>query len=694
MLLDVSQVTPSQSRAQSSTAAVLRPGESLTVTVKQVSQQNLSSGVFRLQVEANQQMLELSTKQPIATGSQITLSRDQAGQYSIQVNGQASSAAQTGTPSAQNAPQNTQQSTQPNTSNAQTNAASSAGAPQTVQNSLPDAGRTLTVPAKWVSPQASTTPNGQATNVPLQTGSSAPSSPTTPPSQALLSAQAAGQLIPEGQSIKAQVVQQIAQATPQAATSSAPAPTASSSTVSAPVTSTQPQGTPSAPPTPAQATSGSLVNTAQTTTPTITPTTTPTPTQTPTSQATAPQGTGVQSTAASTTTNPTQPIKVPSATTTSQPNAAQSPVQQGASTPTLLNNKAIHAYGGQSNAPTNASSTTTATQANGTLLTVQLQNQRAQLVTPVPLPTLTEVTLKQDNGQLSVQFTANNTLAATRSESPNALQATPPLTQPQQAAVDQALKQALPLQQPLADNLQTLSQLTGQSGSQSNVDKALQSLLNAFGVTPGGQGSEANIRNNVQMGGMFTEARLAQQLPVQGDMKQFLGQLQTLSESLPANQQAMLQKAIDSMSARITQQQIAHVQHRQDRVDTGERFFQLDLPVRFQEAFENVEMRIQQREAQNETGEWSTLWRVRLHFDLGQEGQMDADISLNQQAHSLQALFACSSDHTAQTVRARLTGFDQQLKILGFEETQLTCRQGNLARQTQTINKQLIDVKT
>jgi hypothetical protein len=156
----------------------------------------------------------------------------------------------------------------------------------------------------------------------------------------------------------------------------------------------------------------------------------------------------------------------------------------------------------------------------------------------------------------------------------------------------------------------------------------------------------------------------------------------------------MLQKAIDSMSARITQQQIAHVQHRQDRVDTGERFFQLDLPVRFQEAFENVEMRIQQREAQNETGEWSTLWRVRLHFDLGQEGQMDADISLNQQAHTLQALFACSSDHTAQTVRSRLTGFDQQLKTLGFEETQLTCRQGNLARQTQAINKQLIDVKT
>jgi hypothetical protein len=684
MLLDVSQVTPSQSRAQSSAAAVLRPGESLTATVKQVSQQNLSSGVFRLQVEANQQMLELSTKQPIATGSQITLSRDQAGQYSIQVNGQASSAAQTGTPSAQNAPQNTQQSTQPNTSNAQTNAASSAGAPQTVQNSLPDAGRTLTVPAKWVSPQASTTPNRQATNIPLQTGSSAP---TSPPSQALLSAQAAGQLIPEGQSIKAQVVQQIAQATlqapqtPQAATSSAPAPTASSNTASAPVTSTPPQGTPSAPPTPAQATSGSLVNAAQTTTLNLPPT----------SQATAPQQAVVQTLAVP---SSTQPIKAPSATTPSQTNAAQSPVQQGASTPPLLNNKAIHAYGGQSNAPTNASSTTTATQVNGTLLTVQVQNQRAQLVTPVPLPTLTEVTLKQDNGQLSVQFTANNTLAAKLSESPNTLQATPPLTQPQQAAVDQALKQALPLQQPLADNLQTLSQLTGQNGSQSNVDKALQSLLNAFGVTPGGQGSEANIRNNVQMGGMFTEARLAQQLPVQGDMKQFLGQLQTLSESLPANQQAMLQKAIDSMSARITQQQIAHVQHRQDRVDTGERFFQLDLPVRFQEAFENVEMRIQQREAQNETGEWSTLWRVRLHFDLGQEGQMDADISLNQQAHTLQALFACSSDHTAQTVRSRLTGFDQQLKTLGFEETQLTCRQGNLARQTQAINKQLIDVKT
>ena len=635
-IVNLQSLTNLDSSGQSTKSGItLNAGESLQGTVKQVSQDQLNPKVFRVKVEADSRLMELQTRQPIAQGSQVTIARDTNGNLTVNIQNQTPNNNQT-------AAANTQAQTQTNTA----------------------------------------TINLRAPAVPL---------PTTGQTQTTLSQQL-NQLIPIGTTVTANVTQQsvltTVPASPLAATTTLATSTTNMSapppaTVSVP-NSIQPTvaRAPAAPLIPATAQpAGTNAAAAHVATPTA-------------NQAAAPQ---VTPQAIAPATPPTQPISATNTTTTSADLARPTlnSVSTGASHSTTSSTSLTQSAQPTQTAPITHTSNSTLGAASthtpaGQLLTVSVKGQTLQLQTPVNLPPLKEVTIERPaSQQLQLSWTTNQQAPTVKPPVVDNIRLSPN----QQQTVNQILRESLPVQRPLAEGLQQLSNAQASSNN-AGVDKAVQAILQLFSVTPGSQDAEQSIRQNVQLGGLFTENRLANQQPVNQDMKQFLGKLDALADQLPAAQREAVKGAVDSMMSRITQQQITQVQHRQDRTDTTERFYQLDLPVHFQEALDNVEMRIQQRDSQNEHGQWDTLWRIRLHFELGKDGMIDADISLNESTQAISALFACSENNTAHRVRGQLDEFSQRLSQLGFESSSLTCRQGNIAAQKSPIQKQLIDVKT
>ena len=215
-----------------------------------------------------------------------------------------------------------------------------------------------------------------------------------------------------------------------------------------------------------------------------------------------------------------------------------------------------------------------------------------------------------------------------------------------------------------------------------------------FGVRPGAAEARQAIKQNVSYGGLFTENKLANNQPPPKDIKQFLGKMQALAEQLPDSQKQIIQTTIGKMLARITSNQLHSLQHRQEKLETNERFFQLDLPVQNQNALENVELRISQRSQKNNRDEAETIWKVRLHFDLEEVGSIDAELSLNQERNELSASFICANNETAMFVRNQLDSFKTQLTALGLSVPALACKQGVQRPQQSPIQKQLIDIKT
>ena len=323
------------------------------------------------------------------------------------------------------------------------------------------------------------------------------------------------------------------------------------------------------------------------------------------------------------------------------------------------------------------------------LLTLNIQNQQVQVKAPANLPPLTNVHLGrglQDN--FSVRWSQEVQLTTS--------QAHTALNTEQKLAIENSLRTTIPRQVPIAEGVNQLltgAQQANIGSTTANVDKVVQSLLQLFGVQPGSSDAPQVIKQNIQLGGLFTESRLAQGQTPTNDMKQFLGKLDALSEHLPQGQKILVRDAVDKMMARITTQQLTQVQHKQDRVDNNERFIQLDLPVKYQDGVDNVELRINQRHQKSKRGEMETIWTVRLHFDLDSADTIDSDISLNEAQNTLSASFSCSKSDTLARLRDKLDQFETQVADLGLTISSLACREGSLKAHT-PLQKQLIDVKT
>jgi hypothetical protein len=324
------------------------------------------------------------------------------------------------------------------------------------------------------------------------------------------------------------------------------------------------------------------------------------------------------------------------------------------------------------------------------ILTVSAKGATITLQTSANLPPLQQIQISRNHtDQISISW-------AQPIPTDKGGAAAPQLTPQQAISLQNSLREQLPQQISLGSGIQQLlnSSQVSNSSAAGQIDKVVQSLMQLFGVRPGAADSQQAIKQNIHYGGLFTENKLAKNQSSPKDMKQFLGKLQALAEQLPDSQKQLIQTTVDKILARVTTNQLSSLQSRQERIESNERFFQLDLPIRNQDALDNVELRISHRSQPNSRQELETIWKVRLHFDLDTSRSIDAELSLNQEQSELTASFTCSHHDTVTSIKNQLNDFREQLNTLGLNVPTLICKQGKPQPQKTPIQKQLIDIKT
>lgn len=420
---------------------------------------------------------------------------------------------------------------------------------------------------------------------------------------------------------------------------------------------------------------------------------------------TAPSAPLTNTTASAQGSTPTAPSTQSSATPSSVTNTASPQVNTNTSSQTQPQNVAQYTPPPQpasainqpvTNAPQNAQLSALSTPT--AILKVAVAGREISLQAPANLPPLNNVQITRTQGvQANIQWQQPSQVT-TPSVAPNAINLSPK----QVVLVEQSLRQALPQQIPIAEGINQLVAQTAQiantpAGVATQVDKVALSIMQMFGVKPGANNSSDTIKRNIQHGGLFTEGKLISQPgPQQGDMKNFLSQLSKLADQLPSEQREMLQNTADRMLARVTTNQLTHVQQQHVKADiSNERSFQIDIPVQHNEKLDNVEIEIKQRKHQNEEGDFVSIWSVRMHFDLEERGEVDAEVALNPTDNSISTTFLCSKHSTVQEIEYRMKGFRSQLHNQGFDVQTLHCTQGSqTASANNPISKRIIDIRT
>ncbi|WP_372740420.1 flagellar hook-length control protein FliK [Neptunomonas sp.] len=651
-----------------SSEKLIPAGGTLQATVKQVSQDQLSPNVFRLKLEANSVLMELKVQQPIAQGSQVTLARSTDGQLSVTIN--ATNSGKTGISGGADKPQNSQ------TYQTTATPVIRSGDDSSRLNRLIPTGHSISAQVVTQTP-GQTTPTLQSqshtltpqTNGPQQTSTQPQttlSQQAQPPLSANTPLQTSAPQIPPNQTMPGPTVpaQTPAQAsvTPQALAATSQTTSAAPTTPTPPATAANTQATPAASQTPPS--------------PPISQ-----PAQTPQTASQTPQApSGTQAT--SVTRAAVVTASVNTSVTTTAPTQAPLTNQTSLATPTTPTAPTTQAQ-------PQPAATKYNTDPAVNIMTLKITGETITLKTSANLPPLQQVQISRStNDQLLIRWSQPISSAPTTS----ALT----LTSSQTQTVENSMRELLPQQITLTSGVQQILNSTQAStaGAAGQIDKVVQSLMLLFGVQPGAAEAQQAIKQNIGYGGLFTENKLANQQPPAKDMKQFLGKMQALAGQLPDAQKQVIQTTIEKMLARITSNQLHSLQHRQERVETNERFFQLDLPVQNQNSLENVELRISQRSQKNSRDEPETIWKVRLHFDLEESGSIDAELSLNQEQNEISAAFTCANNDTATFVRSQLESFRTQLTALGLTVPALACRQGEQGPQLSPIQKQLIDIKT
>lgn len=262
--------------------------------------------------------------------------------------------------------------------------------------------------------------------------------------------------------------------------------------------------------------------------------------------------------------------------------------------------------------------------------------------------------------------------------------------------ISKALRYTLPAQQPVADSLVKLQQLNTNIGAEkSPINNILSSLINLFGVKAAPGEGQTGIQQNLINGGLFTERNLAipgSQIPA-GEIKKQLSQLLQQADKLPEQPRQQLHELVKGMLSRVTSNQLESIQNTRISSDGGiERFFALDLPVRNGEQLDNVELKISEHRSQLSKNEWQQLWRVRLHFDLQEQGSIDAELILEEE-HQITAHFWCSNSQTAGKLNEKLPDFNRELYRQGYSITGIHCSEGVAPKALNRV-EQLIDVTT
>lgn len=650
-------------------ARALPAGRESSGTVVQVTQSQTQPGQFTVQLQLGNRLLELVIPRPLPQGSQVLLSRDTEGSIQLRL-------------PVNNAPQSSADTIRLQNAPAQARADSEALLLRIGLNSTQQAANLPTnqsqrgvILAQTGQPPA---PATAASTTPANTGS-------TPAANTAGSATPTA--TPATSGMPATVASGTAATPSQSSATTAPATTAPAST---PAPSSAPSATTAATTAPATTMAAITTNPANTVaasttnaSPAVTPATVATTTTAATAVPVSPTPVSIAVAAAVSALPTSVPAQAPTQTPTQAPPPAPLPATAAAAV--------------SSTTASVASPTPSATQAfantdagarpQGFPVRVLVAGQVLDLVSPRPVQAGQQVDVtRTEQGMIRIQFLPT---------------ATPIAQQPAvQAVMQQALREVLPVQLPLADGLNQLMQISERPGARqhSALNQLIQSMLSLFSVKPGAADADKAIARNLQQGGLLSEAglsRASSQQPPAPDLKQQLGQLLRLADTLPAQAREQLNQLVNALLARSTAQQISSLQRWRDLPDGGqERHYRLDLPIQQQQGFDNAELRITEHRRRNEQGEFVTVWSVRLHFELDSEGAVDAELSL-QERYQLQASFWVEKVSTLERLRERLQPFETELKAKGFDVAPLNARLGKLANPEITpLSKRLVDVHT
>ena len=717
-------------------------GRELSAVVRQVSNNESGAGTFRIQVEANNRLLELLTRAPLNSGDKITLSRSPAGELQLLLSTPTSARADsTATATAtvrtllmqipaaqaeqlqqlqQQLPLNTPRTARVISSMAATTQATAPPAPSTSsQTQSPSSNAPSSNTSS--SPRIPAGPTGNAAGaVSVSTSPPTNSAPTpqVQPSPLPASAQRATDTAPADNRpvttpSRPSDSRQAPAADPVATRPSIPSSQPSTSaTARVQVYSAQLQqinqlsaSTAAAQPTPAPDNSATSDARARST---ITPATVPAP---ETKATTAPTATANM--AETNTRTDARPSATPMATASPTPVArtpqpATSATQLPAERPSIQAHAQTQASPVRNDTPSSpprsldgatrfSHTGNTLLQALGQqqarppiqhLVQLQLANQQIELASPRPLQTGQQVLLtRTSQQQVQLQPILPNTLDEH--------------TPAQKSAMQDALREALPRQIPFGDALNQLVQLSQSPAgrSQGAIGQLVQSMLSLFSVTPDSSDADQAVKRNLQQGGLLTESRLAQaggnDKPAP-DLKQQLGQLMKAAEQLPPEARQQMQRLVDALQARSTSQQVSSLQAWKELPDGGqERVFRLDLPIRQAERHDTAELTISEhRQPRKDSDEVTTFWSVALHFDLPDQGSVDARLSLHEEWR-LQLQFWAESPATVQQIERQLDTFSTTLHDKGFLVDRLQARQGRPSQPQMTdIQRRLVDVHT
>lgn len=625
------QSTSSSSDSAQNVNRLFPVGQNVSATVVAVSRDQIQPEVFKLKLEVNNRLIQMGVFQALPVGQKINVNRQSDGQIQITPQpAQTSNAANTQASNTQNQPQQAQQSTN----------GTAARPDPGIQLKLAQSVDTLKLPAdtRVTAAVISSRPVYPPSTPSAQPVQANAASTTATPQQAAITPQQA--ITTSGQPNNTSPgVQQATASTAQASTSAA-----GGSTPAQPAITSTPSSV--------QSDTAQATNTARAQ-PNLT---TPTNNSAPQNQ-TAPTTQGATTVTTSQTTNPSiQP---------QQQNIADkaNPVAQQAQ---------------QNPAPVR-----TGPPIHHLVSLALPDGSKVEVQSPRPIP---------QGAQLQLVSNGNQNVQVLRIQEPP-LTLNSALDKP---AIQEILRNTLPVQQHTAIAFNQLAQATATEASQtSQIGSVVRSMLNLFGVRPGSSEAPSQIRQNVELGGLSTERQLSQGRSASPlDMKAQLKQLQQLSDKLPAEQRDRFDQIIKGLQSRVTSQQINSLHQWRELPDGGfERVLQLDLPIKQGESWENLELRLSREGGTNAAGEMVSVWRVRLHFDLQEQGGVDAEIRLTD-GHEISTLFWCEQKDTAEKLRERSEEFAEKLRMCGFNNSEITWHEGQAPRQDQVVHKQLVDLHT
>lgn len=315
------------------------------------------------------------------------------------------------------------------------------------------------------------------------------------------------------------------------------------------------------------------------------------------------------------------------------------------------------------------------------ITTINVKGTAVEILTPRPIPAGTELKITLDkNGLVNVQLPA-----------------------PARLAADQALRENLPIQQPISQLLNLLQEpsLNQQlSRSQPIINGLLQLLLGRSLSSPQ-QTDAGQLKQQLLDSGTQLENKIAKSdsQGIKQDAKALLLQLQnklsTTPTNLPQNSGQRITETTQQAISRVLVNQLSSItQQVQDTEGERVRVLVTDIPVLWQQKTENLQLRISHRQASEDDSDNPSLskWQVQLRFDMEDSPPIRADLNL--QGTDISVLFYGDKE-TKEWVSPHLDELHASLENVGLNVDILQVRD-SLPEEEKPIrtHSPLVDVRT